>query len=218
MTEPKWLGETMSDAQERLPGIDLLPEIKPMRRLTATVDGLFIAAGDGFQTEPVETLDLVIEGIPGDVHGGITRKSGAREPWYQRGTVIRNERQLSIVARDEMRAVAAEMGVERVEPEWIGANMTLAGLPMLSMLPASTLLFFEGGATLKVDFQNGPCRIAGAAIADNLGRSGDEDIALAFPKAAKRRRGILAWVEKPGTVRLGESCRVQIPEQWIYPG
>lgn len=206
----------MSNAQKTLPGLIALPEIKPMQRLTATVDGLFVANGTGFQTSPVESLDLTYEGISGDFHAGITRKSGGREPWYPRGTEVRNERQLTLVAHDELEMVAHDMGVERVAPEWIGANMTLDGVPMLSMLPASTLLFFEGGATLKVDYQNGPCRIAGAAIADNLGRSGDEDIALAFPKVAKRRRGILAWVEKPGTVRLGETCRVQIPEQWIY--
>ena len=88
---------------------------------------------------------------------------------------------------------------------------------MLSMLPASTLLFFEGGATLKVDFQNGPCKIAGASIARHLGRPDDVGLALAFVPAAKRRRGVLAWVEKTGTVRMGESVRVQLPEQWIYP-
>ena len=35
------------------------------------------------------------------------------------------------------------MEIERIEPEWIGANITLAGVPMLSMLPASTLLFVK---------------------------------------------------------------------------
>ena len=52
----------------------------------------------------------------------------------------------AIVARDELEAVAADMELPMIAPEWIGANMTLAGVPMLSMLPASTLLFFEGGA------------------------------------------------------------------------
>lgn len=193
------------------------PEIHPAKRIEARVDGLFVAEGEGFVTSPTETLELTFDGVPGDVHAGITRKSGGREPWYERGTEIRNERQLSIVARDELEAVAADMEIAMLAPEWIGANITLAGVPMLSMLPASTLLFFEGGATVKVDMQNGPCRIAGDSIARHLGREGDQHIALGFPKIAKRRRGLVAWVEKPGTIEMGEPVRVQLPEQWVYP-
>mgnify|MGYP001550203514 CR=1 FL=1 len=130
---------------------------------------------------------------------------------------MRNERQVSIVSRTELAAVADEMQIERIEPQWIGANISLSGVPLLSFLPASTLLFFEGGATVKVDFMNGPCGIAGAAIADHLGRPVDDDIKLGFPKAAKRRRGLVAWIEKAGTISVGEKVRVQIGDQWIYP-
>lgn len=193
------------------------PEIHRAKRIEARVDGLFKAAGDSFVTAPVETLELTFDGVPGDLHAGVTRKSGGREPWYARGTEIRNERQLSIVARDELDEVAAEMEIAMLAPEWIGANVTLAGVPMLSMLPAATLLFFEGGATVKIDMQNGPCRIAGDSIARHLGREGDRHIALRFPKVARRRRGVVAWVEKPGTVAMGEAVRVQLPEQWVYP-
>lgn len=194
-----------------------MPEIIPSKRLAATVDGLFMATGDDFVSAPVGELPLAYEGITGDFHAGLTRKSGSREPWYPRGTEMRNERQVTILSRPELAEAAAEMGLETILPEWIGANITLTGIPMLSMLPASTLLFFEGGATLKVDFQNGPCKIAGASIARHVGRPDDAGLALAFVPAAKRRRGVLAWVEKPGTVKMGENVRVQLPEQWIYP-
>lgn len=194
-----------------------MPEIIPSKRLAATVDGLFMATGEDFVSAPVDELHLTYEGIAGDFHAGLTRKSGSREPWYTRGTEMRNERQLTILSRPELAEAAAEMGIEMIMPEWIGGNITLSGVPMLSMLPASTLLFFEGGATLKVDFQNGPCKIAGASIARHAGRPDDAGLALAFVPAAKRRRGVLAWVEKPGMVRLGENVRVQLPEQWIYP-
>lgn len=40
--------------------------------------------------------------------------------------------------------------------------------------------------------------------------------ALLFPKAAKRLRGLVAWVEKPGTIKAGEEMSVRVPEQWIY--
>lgn len=193
------------------------PEIVSSRKLSATVDGLFCARGKDFVSAPVDELRLSWEGVDGDLHSGITRKSGGREPWYPRGTQLRNERQLTLLSRAELAEVAREMGLETVEPEWIGGNITLAGMPMLSMLPASTLLFFEGGVTLKVDFQNGPCRLSGASVARHVGRGNDPALALAFVPAAKRRRGLLAWVEKPGTIRNGENVRVQLPEQWIYP-
>jgi len=194
-----------------------IPDIIPSSRLTGTVNGLFMATGKDFVSAPVDTLPLAWEGITGDFHAGLTRKSGSREPWYTRGTEVRNERQVTLLSRAELTEAAAEMGLDVIEPEWIGGNITLEGIPMLSMLPASTLLFFEDGATLKVDFQNGPCRIAGASIARHVGRPDDAGLALAFVPAAKRRRGVLAWVEKPGTIRIGEKVRVQLPEQWIYP-
>lgn len=187
------------------------------RRLAGRVIGLFTTAGEGFATAPVSALDLTFEGIAGARHAGLTRRSGGREPWYPRGTEMRNERQLSILAEDELAAVAARMAIERIDPTWIGANMTIEGVPHLSMLPPRTLLFFEGGATLRVDGQNAPCRIAGAEIARRYPDS--EGLDLFFPKAAKRLRGLVAWVEKPGRVEAGSSIKVQVPEQWIYdPG
>lgn len=194
-----------------------IPDIYPAKRLTASVDGLFAAIGDDFVTSAVDELVLGFDGIRSDFHAGMTRKSGGREPWYQRGTEMRNERQVTIVARDELALVADRMGLDELLPEWIGANITLSGIPLLSMLPASTLLFFESGATIKIDLQNAPCKSAGRKIAEHSGRPEDMDIILGFPKHAKRERGVTAWVEKPGTITMGESVRVQIPEQWLYP-
>ncbi len=84
------------------------------------------------------------------------------------------------------------------------------------MLPAGTMLFFKGGVTLKVDAQNGPCRIAGRSIAENARMADVEAGSLLFPKAAKRLRGVVAWVEKPGRIKAGEEVSVRVPEQWIF--
>ncbi|MBZ9891948.1 MOSC domain-containing protein [Mesorhizobium sp. BR1-1-3] len=201
---------------------DLFPEAeKPVeiiaaRKLAARAAALYVAPADHFQTRPVAELRLGFDGISGDFHAGPTRRSGGREPWYPRGTEMRNERQLSIVAADELAIVAERMGLAEIKPEWIGANLVMEGVPNLSMLPAGTLLFFKGGVTIKVDAQNGPCRIAGRSIAENAGMADVEAGALLFPKAAKRLRGIVAWVEKPGTVRAGEEISLRVPEQWIY--
>lgn len=192
------------------------PEILPARKLLGTVAGVYVASFGHFETRATQRLELGFEGIEGDFHRGYTRRSGGREPWYGRGTEIRNERQLSIVAPDELALVAGRMGIAAVKPEWIGANLLLAGVPRLSMLPAGTMLFFQKGVTLKVDAQNSPCRIAGRAVAEGAGMPDREAGSLLFPKAAKRLRGLVAWVEKPGTVSAGEQVSVRVPEQWIY--
>ncbi|MER9641808.1 MOSC domain-containing protein [Mesorhizobium sp. M0239] len=201
---------------------DLFPEaekpveIIPARKLAARAAALYVAPADHFQTRPVDELRLGFDGISGDFHAGPTRRSGGREPWYPRGTEMRNERQISIIAADELAIVAERMDLTEIKPEWIGANLVIEGVPNLSMLPAGTLLFFKGGVTIKVDAQNGPCRIAGRSIAQNAGLADVEAGALLFPKAAKRLRGVVAWVEKPGTVMAGEEISVRVPEQWIY--
>ena len=193
-------------------------QIVPARKLTATVAALYGAWGDDFQTQAVDALRLGFDGIEGDFHAGFTRRSGGREPWYPRGTEMRNERQLSIVSPDELALVAERMGLAEIKPEWIGANLLVESLPHLSMLPSGTLLFFKGGVTLKVDGQNGPCRLSGRSIAENAGMADVDAGALLFPKMAKRLRGLVAWVEKPGTISAGEDVSVRVPEQWIYRG
>lgn len=193
-------------------------EVLPGQKVAARVGGVYAALGGRFQTEAAAELTLGFDGIAGDFHAGTTRRSGGREPWYPRGTEMRNERQLSIVAADELAIVARRMGLAGLKPEWIGANLVIEGVPRLSMLPAGTLLFFKGGATLKVDGQNAPCRLAGRSVAKNAGMADIEAGALAFPKAAKRLRGLVGWVEKPGRVLPGEEISVRVPEQWIYRG
>lgn len=191
-------------------------DILPGRKLAARVGDLFVARSGHFRTRASDALDLTFEGIAGDFHAGHTRRSGGREPWYPRGTEMRNERQLSIVAADELAIVAGRMGIGELKPEWIGANMLLDGVKRLSMLPAGTMLFFKGGVTLKVDGQNVPCRVAGRSIAENAGMPDIDAGSLLFPKVARRLRGLVAWVEKPGRISAGEEVSFRVPEQWIY--
>ena len=195
-------------------------DVVPGRKLVGTVEHVLRAtrgAGEGeryFVTAEVEALNLTFGGVADDVHEGVTRRSGSREPWYRRGTEMRNERQVSVVALDELALIAKLLRVPAVRPEWIGANMVLGGLPHLTMLPPRTLIFFEGGVTLKVDGDNAPCRLAGRSIAAH--HPGRDDLELGFPRVARHRRGLVAWVEKPGTVRAGETVTAQVPPQWTY--
>lgn len=188
----------------------------PGKKRKGVVAGLFSALDEGFVSAAVERLDLTYEGIPGDAHAGYLRKSGGREPWYPRGTEMRNERQVSILDADELVAVASDLSIPELKPEWIGGNIVLSGVPHLSLLPPRTQLFFEGGVTIRIDGDNGPCGIAGRSIAAQF--DGREDLEFAFPKVAKHRRGLVGWIEKDGVIAVGEAVTVRIWEQWIYPG
>ena len=188
--------------------------IQPAQKIGGRVAGLFKAEGRDFATKPVEELTLTFDGIPGDFHAGPTRKSGGREPWYPRGTEMRNERQLSLLSCDELRLIARRLDVEEVRCEWIGGNLLLEGIPNLTMLPPRTLLFFENGVTIKVDGDNGPCRVSGRAIAAHY--ENRDDIELSFAKEAQHLRGLVGWVEKTGTISNGEGFEARIPPQWIY--
>jgi hypothetical protein len=107
------------------------------------------------------------------------------------------------------------LSIPELKAEWIGGNIVLDGLPNISLLPPRTLLMFEGGVTIRVDGDNGPCGVAGRSIAAQL--DGREDIEFEFPKVAKHRRGLVGWVEKTGTINPGEQVTALIWEQWIYP-
>ena len=188
----------------------------PPRKLRGTIAGLFVAQGESFQTSPVAELPLTFEGIPGDVHAGFTRRSGGREPWYDRGTEMRNERQLSLLSVDELRTVARRMEIPELKSEWIGGNLLLDGIANLTRLPPRTVLFFDGGATIRIDGDNAPCRVAGRSIAAQF--DGREDLEMAFPKQSDGLRGLVAWVEKEGTIKTGEGFEARVPPQWIYQG
>ncbi len=186
----------------------------PAQKISAKIEGLFKAEGRSFQTTPVDQLALTFEGIPGDYHAGHSRKSGAREPWYPRGTEIRNERQLSLLDVEELRLVARRLNIPELLPEWIGGNLLIKGLPNLTRLPPRTILKFEGGVTIRIDGDNGPCRESGRAIAAQF--EGRDDIEHEFSKQAKNLRGLVGWVEKEGTIHTGEGFEARIPPQWIY--
>jgi len=192
------------------------PEIVPGRRLKARVAKLLAAFDGEMQTSEVARLELELGGIVGDYHFGFSRQSGSREPWYPRGTAINNERQLTLVAADELAYVAEKMSIDRIAPEWIGANMVIEGLRLLSLLPPRSQLFFSGGVTLRIDGANVPCKFSGASIASRYPDRDQTSLSLAFPQHARKRRGLVAVVEKPGVVEAGEEITVHVPDQWIW--
>ena len=194
--------------------------ITPARKLSGRITGVFFAGGRGFETAAVDRLALDFDGVAlpdgtRDRHHGATRGADARVPWYGRGTVIRNTRQVSIVSTTELNAIAAGLGIPEVRPEWLGANLVLDDVPDLSMLPRGTRILVKGGAALAVDDQNAPCRQPGRMLA---ARYPDQTrIEFRFVEVARRLRGLTAFVERAGSLAVGDVAELRLPEQWIYP-
>lgn len=162
---------------------------------------LLLAPGPDFVTRPVAEAALVFGGIAGDLHRGLTRKADARTPWHKRGTAIANTRQVSLVSEAELAAVAAALDIPALDPAHLGANCVLADAPDLTATAPGTRLVFPSGATLFVTEANPPCRQPGRKLAAAHGR---RDLELAFVKAARGKRGIVALVEREGVIALGD--------------
>jgi MOSC domain-containing protein YiiM len=119
------------------------------------------------------------------------------------------------VAADQLAEVAATLALAEIRPEWLGANMVLAGIPSLTLLPPATRLIFASGAALVVDWENQPCTGPGTVIAEQCG---DASLRSRFVKAALEKRGFTAWVECTGNVHLGDAVTVVVPPQRNWPG
>lgn len=159
--------------------------------------------------EPLAEMPLTFAGYEGEVHAGLTRPSCSRVTMqYRKGTTIRNTRQLSLVSAEEMALVAAELGLDGFDYAWVGASAVIEGIPDFTHIPPSSRLQAEGGATLTVDLENGPCLEPARTI--ERARPGH---GRAFKAAAAGRRGLTAWVEREGTLRLGERVRLHVPAQ-----
>lgn len=185
--------------------------------LYGTVAWLGIVPGDDpddIQAKPVETLTLDYGGPVGDVHHGLTRPSCVRvKRQYARDTEIRNTRQLSVLSAEEMTEIAARLGIPEVKPEWVGATLVLSGIPDLTLLPPATRLIAENGTVaLTTDTENGPCRYPADVIERHHPGQG-----RAFPKLAEHKRGLTAWVERPGSLRIGDRLRLHVPPRRLYP-
>lgn len=163
----------------------------------------------GLPSERMEAAFLSFAGIEGEVHGGLTRPSCSRVlSQHPRGTEIRNVRQVSIVSVEELAEIAAKMGVDMLDPRPLGASLAIEGIPDFTHVPPSSRLQAEDGATLVVDMENRPCHLPAQPIdAEGPGNG------RAFKAAAQGLRGVTAWVEREGQLRVGDTLRLHIPSQ-----
>lgn len=192
-----------------------MPALKPTD-FTARITWLGRVADreSSLMAEPLEEMELSFAGLAGEAHGGLTRPSCPRVvAQHPRGTEIRNTRQLSLLSAEELAGIAAEMGVERLDPAWLGASVVVEGIPDFTHLPPSSRLQGPDGVTLVIDMENRPCNLPARVIEQHLPGTG-----RGFKAAAKGRRGVTAWVERPGVLRPGDVLRLHIPDQpaWAH--
>ncbi len=181
------------------------------RKMGKVVQVLVGNVADTLEKWPVDSCQIKYEGFVGDIHAGLTMKTGGRQPHYPKDTQIRNYRQVSIVSVEELQSIADRMGIDEIMPGWIGANLAVEGIPHLTLLPPSTRIEFAGGAVLVVDGENLPCIHPGKIIQQNFPNL--DGLAETFPKHSLGRRGIVAWVECPGTIQTGNEITLHTPDQ-----
>ncbi len=191
-----------------------MPALKPTSfYATITFLGRVPDRKASLRSEPLNEVFASFAGVEGEDHGGQTRASCSRViSQHPRGTVIRNVRQFAVVSAEEMAQVVDAMGVDHFDPTWVGASMVVEGLPDLTHLPPSSRLQSEAGTTLVVDMENRPCHLPAKVIDEDAPGHGK-----AFKAAAKHKRGITAWVEREGPLKLGDVLRLHIPDQPIWP-
>lgn len=165
-------------------------------------------------SQAVSEIAARFDGPAGEAHGGLTRASCSRvTEQHPRGTQIRNTRQFALLCAQELAAIAKEMGLEALDPALLGATMVISGIPDFTHLPPSARLQAPSGATLVVDMENRPCSLPARPIEAQHPNAG-----AAFKAAAKGRRGVTAWVEREGLLRVGDAITLHIPDQRRWQG
>lgn len=190
-----------------------MPILKPTEFVgTVTWLGGVRAASDLLWAEPAAEIYAGFAGVAGEVHAGITVPSCSRmNAQYPQGTEVRNTRQLSVLAAEQLAEIAARMGIAALSPSLVGATMVVQGIPDFSHIPPGSRLQAVSGATLVVNLNNRPCTIPAGAI-----EAAHPGFGAKFKPAARDRRGIVAWVEREGWFRLGDAVRLHVPDQRVW--
>ena len=168
-----------------------------------------VPAGEGLRANAVKQLELGFDGDAGARHAGANRASCVRvKNLYPQGTEIRNVRQLTILSEEELALIAADMGMEKVDPAHLGVSIVVRGIPDFTFVPPASRLQGPDGVTVVTDTENRPCIFPAKEIEKDHAGFGPK-----FKPAAKNRRGITAWVERPGKLAVGQPLRLFIPDQ-----
>ncbi|MEM9099805.1 MAG: MOSC domain-containing protein [Pseudomonadota bacterium] len=168
---------------------------------------------EDISSRPIQSAAIDWEGIEGDCHSGLTRPACVRvKRQYPAGTEIRNTRQLSVVSEEELAEIAARLELDRLDPSWLGATIAISGVPDFTLVPPNTRLVFENGAALTIDTENEPCKYPADVIERHHPGHGRK-----FAYHARNKRGVTAWVERPGQLSIGDRARLHVPPRRLHP-
>ena len=184
--------------------------------LRGQVTALLVHSDDatGIATSQQQSIRVTYAGFEGESHSGLTRASCVRvKRQYPIGTDIRNTRQITIVSDEELAEIAQRLDIAELAPGWLGANLGIVGIPLLTTLPPSSRLIFSGGVSLVVDMENEPCDGPAKEVEQRYPGKG-----RLFVKNALGRRGVAAWVEREGVLEQGDIVEVHMPPLRQYRG
>ena len=163
----------------------------------------------GMRSQAAQDLVLTYAGADGEAHSGVTRPSCVRvtSQWPQ-GTEIRNVRQLSVMSQEEIDQIAAACGLSWLDPALLGCSIVVNGISDFTHVPPSSRLQGPDGTTIVVDMENRPCNLPAREIEIDHPTRGKP-----FKVAATGKRGVTAWVEREGGLRVGDTLRLHVPDQ-----
>jgi len=191
-----------------------MPALKPTQFSAEVtwIGSIFSTEHPVLMSETLDALDLTFQGVAGTRHFGYTRPACVRvKAQYPRDTAIGNERQLSILSAEELSEIAAEMGIDQIDPARLGASLVLRGIPDFTHVPPSSRLLAPSGASMVIDMENRPCQIPAKSLeAVHPGQG------KGFKPAAANRRGVTAWVGAEGRVAIGDRLTLHIPDQPVW--
>lgn len=190
-----------------------MPALKPTA-FEGRITWLGRVEGTGLCARSVDMLEVGWDGPVGEAHAGRTRPSCERVvSQHPKGTEIANTRAFSVLSAEELAEVAAACALESLDPALLGASLVLEGIPDFTHIPPSARLQGPDGVTLVVDMENRPCQLPAREI-----EAAHPGHGKPFKPAARGKRGVTAWVERPGALRLGDMLRLHIPDQraWAH--
>lgn len=168
---------------------------------------------DTLRNVALQEMPLTFAGHVDESRAGLTRPSCSRViSQYPRDTEIRNTRQLCIVSAEELVKIAANMGIETIDPAWLSTSIVIEGIPDFTLIPPASRLITASGVSLVIDMENRPCHLPAKVINEDL-----PDKGRAFKLAAKGLRGVTGWIEREGLLRLGDEFTLHIPDQPAWP-
>jgi MOSC domain-containing protein YiiM len=170
--------------------------------MTATVVSVSTSPTHSFSKPVVPSIELVAKlGVRGDAHAGATVKHRSR---VARDPVQPNLRQVHLVHRELFDELAGKGFT--VGPGDIGENVVTAGVDLLA-LPVGTRLHLGATAVVEITGLRNPCSqlddLQSGLMSALLDRAADG--------ALVRKAGVMSVVLENGTLRAGDTVRVELP-------